>query len=118
MARQSLESAKVVLNALMLEQARDREALQGLMSHCTKMIETLDSMREQEEARIESEAAERKAAARKIFGDLIAVEEDRRERLSKHISDIAGEAAVGDESAADGHNSEKASPEELTGGSE
>jgi hypothetical protein len=49
MARQSIESAKVVLNALMLEQARDREALQRLMSHCAKMVETLHNMREQEE---------------------------------------------------------------------
>lgn len=118
MARQSLESAKVVLNALMLEQARDREALQGLMSHCTKMIETLQNMRVEEEARIDSEAAERKAAARKIFGDLIAVEEERKERLSLHISDIAGEAAGGDDSAASGHNSDKARPDELTGGSD
>ena len=115
MARQSIESAKVVLNALMLEQARDREALHRLMSHCAKMVETLHNMREQEEARIEAEAAERKAAARKIFGDLIAVEQDRKERLSLHISDISGETTMDDELAADGHNSEKASPEELNG---
>lgn len=116
MARQSLESAKVVLNALMLEQARDREALQRLMSHCSKMIETLQSMREQEEVRIDAEAAERKAAARKIFGDLIAVEEDRKERLSQHIGDICGEGTLEDDFSVNGHNSSNARPEELAGG--
>jgi hypothetical protein len=115
MARQSLESAKLVLNALMLEQARDRDALQRLMNHCSKMIETLQSMREQEEVRIDAEAAERKAAARKIFGELIAVEQDRKERLSLHIGDISGDGSLDDDLAANGHNSEKARPEELSG---
>ena len=118
MARQSLESAKTVLNALMLEQTRDRDALQRLLNHCGKMVETLQSMREQEELRIDAEAAERKAAARKIFGDLIAVEQDRKERLSLHISDISGESTMDDEFAANGHNSAKASAEELNGGRE
>jgi hypothetical protein len=116
MARQSIESAKVVLNALMLEQARDREALQRLMSHCAKMVDTLHNMREQEEARIEAEAAERKAAARKIFGELIAVEEDRKERLSLHISDINGDVTMDDGIAGSGHNSDRARSEELAGG--
>jgi hypothetical protein len=115
MARQSLESAKTVLNALMLEQTRDRDALQRLVNHSGKMVETLQNMREQEELRIDAEAAERKAAARKIFGDLIAVEQDRKERLSLHISDISGETTMDDEPAADGHNTEKAGPEELNG---
>jgi hypothetical protein len=115
MARQSLESAKMVLNALMLEQARDRDALQRLMNHCSKMVETLQSMREQEEMRIDAEAAERKAAAQKIFGELIAVEQDRKERLALHISDISGEGTLDEEFAANGHNSDKATPEELSG---
>jgi len=118
MARQSLESAKVVLNALMLEQTRDRDALQRLLNHCGKMVETLQSMREQEEVRIDAEAAERKAAARKMFGELIAVEQDRKERLSLHISDLSGEQTMDDELAANGHNSEHARPEELNGGRE
>jgi hypothetical protein len=115
MARQSLESAKAVLNALMLEHTRDRDALQRLLNHCGKMVETLQSMREQEEVRIDAEAAERKAAARKIFGELIAVEQDRKERLSLHISDLSGESTMDDDLGADGHNSEKAKPEELSG---
>ena len=118
MARQSIESAKVVLNALMLEQTRDRESLQRLMSHCAKMVETLQNMREQEEVRIDAEAAERKAAARKMFGELIAVEQDRKERLASHISDISGESAPEDELAPNGHNSARARPEELNGNGE
>ncbi|MFW6077432.1 MAG: hypothetical protein ACOC71_06750 [Hyphomicrobiales bacterium] len=115
MPRQSLESAKTVLNALMLEQTRDRDALQRLATHSGKMIETLQNMREQEEVRIDAEAAERKAAARKMFADLIAVEQDRKERLSQQISDISGETTMDDELDANGHNSEKANPEELNG---
>ena len=118
MARQSVESAKTVLNALMLEQTRDRDALQRLMSHCGKMIETLQSMREQEEMRIDAEAAERKAAVRKMFGELIAVEQDRKERLSLHISDISGEASMDEVPAANGHNNGRARPEELANGHE
>jgi CHASE3 domain sensor protein len=118
MARQSLESAKMVLNALMLEQTRDRDALQRLLNHCGKMVETLQNMREQEEVRIDAEAAERKAAARKMFGELIAVEQDRKERLAQHISDLSGEGALEEEGAANGHNSKKARPEELAGRSE
>ncbi len=118
MARQSLESAKTVLNALMLEQTRDRDALQRLLNHCSKMVETLQRMREQEEVRIDAEAAERKAAARKMFGELIAVEQDRKERLSLHISDISGEHAMDDDIPANGHNSAHARPEELNGGRE
>ena len=118
MARQSLESAKVVLNALMVEQTRDRDALQRLLNHSSKMVETLQRMREQEEVRIDAEAAERKAAARKMFGELIAVEQDRKERLSLHISDISGEHTMDDDLAANGHNSEHARPEELNGGRE
>ena len=115
MARQSLESAKLVLNALTLEQTRDRESLQRLLNHCGKMVETLQSMREQEELRIDAEAAERKAAARKMFGELIAVELDRKERLSMHISDISGEQTMDDDVAANGHDSETAGPEDLNG---
>ena len=118
MARQSLESAKMVLSALMLEQTRDRDALQRLLNHCGKMIETLQNMREQEEVRIDAEAAERKAAARKMFGELIAVEQDRKERLAQHISDLSGEGPVEEESAANGHNSKQATAEELAGQSE
>ena len=118
MARQSLESAKMVLNALMLEQTRDRDALQRLLNHCGKMVETLQNMREQEEVRIDAEAAERKAAARKMFGELIAVEQDRKERLAQHISDLSGEGALEEEGAANGHNSKKATAEELAGQSE
>jgi hypothetical protein len=113
MARQSLESAKSVLNALMVEQTRDRDSLQRLLNHCAKMIETLQNMREQEEVRIDAEAAERKAAARKMFGELIAVEQDRKERLAQHISDISGDAVLEEEVPVNGHNSGKARPEEL-----
>ena len=115
MARQSLESARMVLNALMLEQSRDRDALQRLLNHCSKMVETLQSMREQEEVRIDAEAAERKAAARKMFGELIAVEQDRKERLALHISDISGDGTLEDDLAGNGHNSGNARPGELAG---
>lgn len=113
MARQSLESTRMALNALMMEQTRDRDALQRLMNHCSKMVDTLQSMLKQEEARIETEAAERKVAARKMFGELIAVEQERKERLSLHISDISGDATTKDDRAGNGHDSEDAEPEEL-----
>jgi hypothetical protein len=103
MGRQSLNSARVALNALIAEQNRDREALQRMANHCTKMIETLQSMREQEEERIDAEAAERKSALRKMFEDLVALEEERRERLSAHISDLNGELSLDDDLLFDGH---------------
>jgi hypothetical protein len=103
MGRQSLNSARVALNALIAEQNRDREALQRMANHCTKMIDTLQSMREQEEERIDAEAAERKSALRKMFEDLVALEEERRERLSAHISDLNGELSLDDDLQFDGH---------------
>jgi hypothetical protein len=104
MGRQSLNSARIALNALMAEQNRDREALQRMANHCTRMIETLQSMREQEEERIDAEAAERKSALRKMFDDLVAFEEERRDRLSAHISDLNGDLSLDDDLPVDGHN--------------
>jgi len=94
MARVSLETAKIVIDSLMTEQERDREALRRMMSHTVKMMEVLHNMREQEEQRMDAELAERKSALRKMFGQLIAAEEERKERLSRHIADIDGEDAL------------------------
>ena len=113
MARQSLESTRMALNALMLEQTRDRDALQRLMNHCSKMVDTLQNMLKQEEARIETEAAERIAAARKMFKELIAVEQERKERLALHISDISGEGAPAGDHAGNGHDLEIDRPEDA-----
>jgi hypothetical protein len=97
MARVSLETAKIVIDSLMTEQERDREALRRMMSHTVKMMEVLQNMREQEERRMDTELAERKAALRKMFGQLIAAEEERKERLSRHIADIDGEDGLEEE---------------------
>jgi hypothetical protein len=101
MARVSLETAKIVIDSLMTEQERDREALRRMMNHTTKMVEVLQNMREQEERRMDTELSERKAALRSMFGQLIAAEEERRERLSRHIADIDGEEALENDLAAD-----------------
>lgn len=94
MARVSLETAKIVIDSLMIEQERDREALRRMVSHTVKMAEVLRSMREQEEQRMETELAERKAALAKMFDQLVAAEEERKDRLSRHIADIDGEEAL------------------------
>ncbi len=96
MARVSLETAKIVIDSLMVEQERDREALRRMMSHTVKMTEVLQSMREQEEQRMDAELAERKAALGKMFDQLIAAEEERKDRLSRHIADIDGEELLED----------------------
>ena len=90
MARVSVESAKAVITTLLSEQERDRDSLQRMLSHSQKMTEALLVMRDQEEHRIDTEAAERKAALRRLFGQLLAVEDERKERLSMHIADIDG----------------------------
>jgi hypothetical protein len=105
MARVSLETAKIVIDSLMTEQERDREALQRMISHCVKMMEVLTNLREQEERRMDSEIAERKAALRKMFGQLIAAEEERKERLNRHIADIEGEGTLEEDLGMEGHNS-------------
>lgn len=101
MARVSLETAKIVIDSLMTEQERDREALRRMMSHTVKMMEVLQNMREQEERRMDTELAERKAALRKMFGQLIAAEEERKERLARHIADIDGEDGLEEEYVAE-----------------
>ena len=90
MARVSVESAKAVISTLLSEQERDRDNLQRMLSHSQKMSEALLVMRDQEEHRIDTEAAERKAALRRLFGQLLAVEDERKERLAMHIADIDG----------------------------
>ena len=90
MARISVESAKTVINSLLSEQDRDREYLQRMMAHSQKMTEHLAKMREEEDGRIEAEAAERKAASHRLFDQLLSVEEERRMRLDQHLADIEG----------------------------
>lgn len=90
MARVSVKSAKAVISTLLSEQERDRDNLQRMLSHSQKMSEALLVMRDQEEHRIDTEAAERKAALRRLFGQLLAVEDERKERLAMHIADIDG----------------------------
>src|SRR5690242_20103485 len=90
MARISIESAKSIIGTLLNEQERDRDNLQRMLSHSQKMSEALALMRDQEEHRIDTEAAERKANLRRLFGQLLAVEDERKERLALQIAEIEG----------------------------
>ena len=91
MARTSVESAQAVISTLLSEQERDRENLQRMLAHSEKMMEYLQMMRDEEEQRIEAEATERKLATRKMFGQLLAVEEERKERIALHLADLDGQ---------------------------
>ena len=91
MARSSIESAKNVINSLLSEQERDRENLSRMLVHCEKMTEHLQMLRDEEEHRIDAEGQERKQALRKMFNQLISIEQERRDRLSAHIADLDGQ---------------------------
>ncbi len=91
MARASLESAKNILGFLTAEHERDREFVQGLLAHTVKTLDHLAVMREQEERRIDEEAAERKAEFRRLFNQLIAAESERQQRLEKYLADLEGQ---------------------------
>jgi hypothetical protein len=93
MSRLSVETAKSVINSLLSEQERDREYLQRMMVHSEKMTEHLVKMRDEEESRIDAEAAERKSALRRMFAQLLTVEEERRQRLEQHLADLNGISA-------------------------
>jgi hypothetical protein len=90
MARISVETAKSVLNTLMSEQERDREHLQRMMSHSEKLSDHLTKLRDEELFRIDEDTAERKENVRRLFNQLLTVEEERRQRLQSHILDIEG----------------------------
>jgi hypothetical protein len=90
MARVSVDAAKAVIASLLSEQERDRENLQRMIAHSEKMIAHLQVMRDEEERRVDAEAAERKQAIRTMFAQLITVEEERGERLNLHIADLDG----------------------------
>lgn len=90
MARTSIETAHQVIETLLNEQNRDRDNLQRMLVHSEKMSEHLTRMRDEEVQRVETEAAERKAAIHKMFASLLTVEEERRQRLNQQIADIAG----------------------------
>lgn len=94
MARISVESARTVINSLLSEQERDKDHLVRMRCHSEKMTEHLTQMRDGEESRIDQEAQERKAAVRRLFGQLLSVEEERRQRLDQHLADIEGHAAT------------------------
>jgi hypothetical protein len=96
MARISVESAKAVISTLLSEHERDRENLQRMLAHSEKMTEYLQMMRDEEEHRIDTEASERKSAIRKMFSQLLAVEEERKERIALHIADIDGQKTLDD----------------------
>jgi hypothetical protein len=97
MARVSVETAKSVITSLLSEQERDRENLLRMLAHSEKMIGHLQLMRDEEEARIDTEANERKQAVRKMFAQLIAVEEERKERLQMHVADIEGQKVMAEQ---------------------
>src|SRR3954451_17725003 len=103
MARTSVESAKNVITTLLNEHERDRGNLQRMLAHSEKMTEYLQMMRDEEEHRIDAEASERKAAARKLFGQLIGIEEERKERIALHIADIDGQKILSDSGLSDPH---------------
>jgi hypothetical protein len=90
MARTSIETAHQVIESLLSEQNRDRDNLQRMLVHSEKMSEHLTRMRDEEESRVDAEAAERKVGINKMFGSLLTVEEERRQRLNQQIADIAG----------------------------
>lgn len=94
MARTSIETAHQVIATLLNEQNRDRDNLQRMLVHSEKMSEHLTRMRDEEEARVDVEAAERKAGIHKMFASLLTVEEERRQRLNQQIADIAGQEPV------------------------
>jgi len=98
MPRISVESAKAVISTLLNEHERDRENLQRMLAHSDKMTEYLQMMRDEEEHRIDTEASERKSAIRKMFSQLLAVEEERKERIALHIADIDGQKTLDDPS--------------------
>jgi hypothetical protein len=98
MARSSIETAKNVINTLLSEQERDRENLNRMLIHCEKMAEHLQMLRDDEEHRIDAESQERKQALRKMFNQLISIEQERRDRLAAHIADLDGQAVFKDES--------------------
>jgi hypothetical protein len=100
MARSSIESAKNVINTLLSEQERDRENLNRMLVHCEKMTEHLQMLRDEEEHRIDAEGNERKQALRKMFNQLISIEQERRDRLSAHIADLDGQGMLKDEAPA------------------
>jgi hypothetical protein len=90
MPRISIETAHQVVESLLSEQGRDRDNLQRMLDHSERMSEHLLRMRDEEESRADAEASERKAAIRKMFAQLLNVEEERRQRLNQQIADIAG----------------------------
>jgi hypothetical protein len=94
MARVSVEAVKSVIASLLSEQERDRENLLRMLAHCEQMIGHLKLMREEEESHIDKEAEERKQSIRRIFAQLVTVEEERRERLKQHIADIEGQGVM------------------------
>jgi hypothetical protein len=96
MARVSVDAAKAVISSLLSEQERDRENLQRMIAHSEKMIAHLQVMRDEEERRVDAEAAERKQAIRTMFAQLITVEEERSERLNMHIQDLEGAKILSD----------------------
>jgi hypothetical protein len=96
MARSSIESAKNVINTLLSEQERDRENLNRMLIHCEKMTEHLQMLRDEEEHRIDAEGQERKQALRKMFNQLISIEQERRDRLAAHIADLDGQGTLKD----------------------
>jgi hypothetical protein len=97
MARSSIESAKNVINSLLSEQERDRENLNRMLIHCEKMAEHLQMLRDEEEHRIDTEGQERKQALRHMFNQLIAIEQERRDRLAAHIADLDGQGMLKDD---------------------
>jgi hypothetical protein len=114
MARVSVETAKSVITSLLSEQERDRENLLRMLAHSEKMIGHLQLMRDEEEARIDTEANERKQSVRKMFAQLIAVEEERKERLQMHVADIEGQKVMSGEPASPTPNPpQPASPRHL-----
>ena len=88
MARASLEVAKTVVGNLIAEHDRDREFIQGLLNHTVKMADQLAIMREQEERRIDEEAAQRKAEIHSLFTQLLTFEAERQQRLETYLAEI------------------------------
>ena len=111
MARISIESAKAVISTLLNEHERDRENLQRMLAHSEKMTEYLQMMRDEEEHRIDTEATERKSAIRKMFSQLLAVEEERKERITLHIADIDGQKTLDETPAARGNGKKDHQPQ-------
>ncbi len=94
MARESLATAQSLVETILNEQQHDRDLLQGMLNHSHRMIESLQSLLEREDQKLETEFQKKKAAARKLFRELISNEEERSDMLSDQLAAVEGQPNI------------------------